>query len=67
MPLDNEVIEAMDGLINELKSVLGEKALKLPSVHKARLVLEDSERFRKVQKIIEEELKKPYVESLLDC
>jgi hypothetical protein len=50
MPLDNEVIEAMGGLIRELRNAVGDKALKLPSVRKAMRVLgrnawEDAQRF----------------------
>lgn len=50
MPLDDEVIEALGGLIKELRKALGDKALTLPSVRKAMLVLsrnawEDAQRF----------------------
>jgi hypothetical protein len=40
MSMDYEAIKAMGALINELKSALGEKALELPSVRKAMLVLD---------------------------
>jgi hypothetical protein len=52
MPLDDEAIEAIGGLINELQNALGEKAFKLPAVRKAMALLgrnawEEAEIFRK--------------------
>lgn len=39
MPVDDDAIEAIRGLIEELKGTLGEKTFKLPSVRKAMAVL----------------------------
>jgi hypothetical protein len=39
MPVDEKAIEAIRGLIEELKGTLGEKTFKLASVRKAMAVL----------------------------
>jgi hypothetical protein len=39
MPVENDAHEAIRGLVEELKNVLGEKTFKLPSVRRAMAVL----------------------------
>jgi hypothetical protein len=49
MPIDTKANEAIRGLIEELKGVLGEKTFKLPSVRKAMAVFARDAKQREVE------------------